>query len=182
MLFSIIIILRCERIETVGINSTEHHSSSSVFTQFDTRGPDSSISTTMATSDGYDRAGVPTSLLGCSYKSWTRAQLAAVLDHYAASYQDKASKSDLMKALHLFTQQQPSSSRDKFRILNHQLPLVCREQVNSVMASTPPEDVPILEKEYTVCLEKFIAADFPERQVTTSCDHPPVVCKQCLSK
>ena len=93
----------------------------------------------MITDETYHRAGVPTSILGCSYKSWRRAQLITILDHYAEPYPEGATKLDLMNALHTLSQRQPLTRRDKSRILNPQLRSMPLE-LGDVESSSPSEE------------------------------------------
>ena len=134
----------------------------------------------MITDETYHRAGVPTSILGCSYKSWRKAQLTAILDHYAEPYPEGASKLDLMNAVHTLSQRQPLTRRDKSRILNPQLrsmPL----GLGNVDSSSPSEEIaPTPDHFCTVCLESLEANRFPGRRLTLACDHESTLCSSCL--
>ncbi len=135
----------------------------------------------MVNDQTYHRAGVPTSILGCSYRSWRKAQLTAVLDHYAEPYAEGASKLDLMKALHVLSQRQPLTRRDKSRILNTQLQ-PARLELENVNSSSPSnENAPTPDQLCTVCLESFEAEQFPGRKLTSTCDHEATVCQSCLA-
>ena len=70
----------------------------------------------MVNDEDYRRAGVPTSLLSCSYKSWQKVQLRMVLDHYGQEHRLRASKLILMSALHTLTQRIGLSKYEKLRI------------------------------------------------------------------
>ena len=65
----------------------------------------------------YRRAGVPASLLGCSFKNWQRSQLRIVLDHFEQTYRPRASKLELMGTLHAFSLHYVLASHHKHDIL-----------------------------------------------------------------
>ena len=135
----------------------------------------------MATNANYHWAGVPTSILGCSYRSWRKPQLTAILDHYAEPYPEGASKLDLMNALHVLSQRQPLTRRDKSRILNPRLRSAPLE-LNDVDSPSPSsENAPTPDQLCTVCLERFEAKQFPGRKLTSACDHEPTLCEPCLA-
>ena len=134
----------------------------------------------MITDETYHRAGVPTSILGCSYRYWRKAQLTTVLDHYAEPYPEGASKLDLMNALHTLSQRQPLTRRDKSRILNHRLRSMPLESSNVDSSSPSKENAPTPDQLCTVCLESFEASQFPGRRLTSACDHEPTLCLLCL--
>lgn len=66
----------------------------------------------------HGRTGVPTQLLWSSYKTWTRANLRVMLDHYGHHYRPQASKLELMGSLNLLIQERGLTFRDKWRILD----------------------------------------------------------------
>ena len=132
----------------------------------------------MITDETYQRAGVPTTILGRGYRSWRRPMLTAILDHYAEPYPEGASKLVLMKALHILSQRQPITRRDKSRILN---PRSAPLELSNVDSSSPTnENAPAPDHVCTVCLESFEAHEFPERRLTAACDHEPTLCRSCL--
>ena len=135
----------------------------------------------MITDETYHLAGVPTSILGCSYRSWRKAQLTTVLGHYAEPYPEGASKLDLMKALYALSQRQSLSRRDKSRILNPRSRSAPLELSNVDSSSPSNENAPTPDQHCTVCLESFEAKQFPERKLTLACDHEPSVCRSCLA-
>lgn len=124
---------------------------------------------------------VPLSILGCSYKYWRKAQLAAVLDHYAEPYPEGASKPDLMKALHVLTQRQTITPRDKSRILKPKSRLVPLELGNANPSSPHNEPAPVPEQLCNVCFENLETDQFPGRRLTSACDHAATVCRSCLA-
>ena len=71
----------------------------------------------MINDETYRQAGVPSSLLDCSYKCWQRAHLRAVLGHYGRTWRHRASKLELMAELHRLLQERRLTWRDKKRIL-----------------------------------------------------------------
>lgn len=139
------------------------------------------LNNTTVTDRSYHHAGVPTSILGCSYRSWRKAQLIAVLDHYAEPYPEGASKPDLMKALHVLSQRQPITRQDKSRILNPRLRPTALELGNIDSSSPHNEHAPMADQVCKVCLENFEMEQFPGRKLTLACDHEATVCQSCLA-
>ena len=135
----------------------------------------------MITDNTYHLAGVPTSILGCSYRYWRKAQLTTVLDHYAGPYPQGASKLDLMKALHVVSQRQRLTRRDKSRILNPRLRSAPIESDNVDASSPSNENAPSPDQVCTVCLESFDAEGLPRRRLTSACDHEHTICQSCLA-
>ena len=141
----------------------------------------SSLTKTKVADKSHHHESVPTSILGCSYRYWRKAQLTAVLDHYAEPYPEGASKPDLMKALHVLTQRQPITPRDKSRILNPRsrpAPLV---RANVDRSSRTNEHSPTPGQLCNICFESFEMEQFPSRKVTSACDHEAIVCQSCLA-
>ena len=141
----------------------------------------SSLNNTTVTDISNHHGSIPTSVLGCSYRSWRKAQLAAVLDYYAEPYPDGASKPDLMKALHVLSQRQSITRRDKSRILNPRLRPVTLEQGTVDLTSRPDEHSPTPDQLCKVCLESFEMEQFPGRKLTLACNHEATVCQSCLA-
>ena len=135
----------------------------------------------MITDKIYHLAGVPTSILGCSYRYWRKSQLTTVLDHYAEPYPQGASKLDLMKALHVVSQRQRLTRRDKSRILNPRLRSAPMESNNVDSSSPSNEKALIPDQVCTVCLESFEAKQLPGRRLASACHHEPTVCQSCLA-
>lgn len=73
----------------------------------------------MSTTNPRDHRGVPATLLGMSYHSWTRTQIQVILDHYQWQY-DKIthSKQNLMHELDLLIQEHDLNIHDRRDILN----------------------------------------------------------------
>ena len=143
------------------------------------RKPSSSNNTTV-THKSHHHASVPTSILGCSYKYWRKTQLTAVLDHYAEPYPEGASKPDLMKALHVLTQRQPITPRDKSRIL-HPRSRPTPLGLGNVDPSGVNEPSPTPGKLCTVCLESIETEQSPKRKLSSTCDHETTLCQSCLA-
>ena len=141
----------------------------------------SSLNKTKVADKSHHHESVPTSILGCSYKYWRKAQLTAVLDHYAEPYPEGASKPDLMKALHVLTQRQQITPRDKSRILKHRSRSVPLELDNADPVSPHNEPAPVPEQLCNVCFENLETDQFPGRKLTSACDHEATVCQSCLA-
>ena len=141
----------------------------------------SSLKNTTVTKKPHHHASVPEYLLDCSYKYWRKTQLAAVLDHYAEPYPEGASKPDLWKALHVLTQRQPITPRDKSRILHprsRRAPLVLG---NVDPSSRSNESSPTPGQMCTACLESIDTDRSPGRRLTSTCDHEATLCQSCLA-
>ena len=127
----------------------------------------------MVNDEDFRRAGVPTSLLGCSYKSWQKVQLRMVLDHYGQEHRLRASKLNLMNALHALTRRIALSKYEKSRISKSRSR---RETFHYLIRDTTPIQGCL------VCFENLDASNTPRRRVTSSCNHEPNVCLSCLSQ
>ena len=125
----------------------------------------------MVNEEDYRRAGVPTSLLSCSYKSWQKVQLRMVLDHYEQEHRLRASKLNLMSALHALTQRIVLSKYKKLRISKSRSR--CETFHYLIRDTTPTQGC-------LVCFENLDASNTPRRRVTSSCNHEPNVCLTCL--
>lgn len=64
------------------------------------------------------RAGLPTQLLGISYRSWRGSQLRIILDHYGRRYRPQASKPQLILAPQSLSQERSLTFRDRRNVLN----------------------------------------------------------------
>ena len=139
----------------------------------------------MVNDETYRQAGVPISLLGCSYKYWQMEHLRAVLDHYGRTWRYGASKLELMSELHRLVQERLLTWRDKSRILtarkkarlrgNNRPPEV---QHNNAM----PDTSSAARLDCVVCLEGLGPHNAPQRKITSACDHEPNVCLSCLTQ
>lgn len=72
----------------------------------------------MVNESDYQRAGVPTRLLGLTYLVWTRADLRVILDHYDQEYRRQASKLELMTALNTLIIERGLDRNDRISILS----------------------------------------------------------------
>lgn len=71
----------------------------------------------MVSDTDFHEAGIPVSLLGCKWHSWTRTDLRRILDHYGSDYRYRASKLELMRKLNELCQRQNLTSRNRHSIL-----------------------------------------------------------------
>lgn len=73
----------------------------------------------MSAANPLDHRGVPTTLLGMSYRSWTRTQIQIILNHYRWQYDNiTRSKQNLMHELDLLVQEHDLDIQDRRDILN----------------------------------------------------------------
>ena len=157
----------------------------------------------MVNDQDYRRAGVPTSLLGCSYNNWRKMEILAVLDHYGrGSRRLLASKLELMGLLHELVRELSLTRGDKWRIVRAYWTLPpLQSQVltalNATMNSSRPsentsrddeseEEKSILEHHEPtkptckVCFETLDPNNMPSRNITAACQHNSGVCKHCV--
>lgn len=165
----------------------------------------------MSTTSPCDHRGVPTTLLGMSYRSWTGTQIQIILDHYQWQYdQITRSKQNLMHELDLLIQEHDLDIQDRRDILNalkrgdplprrksrvrrvphSALPdrkaIARRERAQNraqTRAFTDPshKSASALPRDCTVCFETLNPQTIPERRITSSCSHEPDVCRSCLA-
>ena len=90
----------------------------------------------------YDDLGLPTTLLGMSYRSWTRENIRIILDHYRWRY-NSHTKRNLMHELDLLVQEyglDPEDRRDIFTAIRRDQPLPrCKPRVRRVPHTTLPD-------------------------------------------
>ena len=146
----------------------------------------------MVNDQDYHRAGVPTSLLGCSYNNWRKVEILAILDHYGRnSRRLSASKLELMRLLDQLVQDRPLTREDKWRILraywrrpDSQLQALVASNV-MMNGQRPSENAPrdgeheeeesILEPDDSIkpaciiCFDNLDHSNMPSRNITTSC-------------
>ena len=73
----------------------------------------------MSTTEQYRLSGVPNTLLGLGYRSWTKSHIRLVLDHYRWDYQaTPETKPNLMHELDLLVQEYGLDPADRKSILN----------------------------------------------------------------
>ena len=90
----------------------------------------------------YDEMGFPTTLLGMSYRSWTRENIRIILDHYQWRY-DTRTKLQLMHELDLLIQEHDLDLEDRreiFKAIKSDKPLPrCKPRVRRVPHTTLPD-------------------------------------------
>lgn len=133
----------------------------------------------MTNTQNYRRRGVPTSLLGWSYKQWTCKQLQIVLRHYGQPYGRRDGKLNLMSALHLLCQQRHITALDRSHILNDEELGLGLERLFDITIHQAIREA--ARQDCTVCLESLHPDKFPQRRVTASCEHEPDACNDCTA-
>ena len=158
----------------------------------------------MTLDDDLRQAGLPTSLLGCSYKVWLRNDIRIMLDHYEKTDPLKAPKIELMGLLHSLAKELVLTRQDRVHILGayrrgrktrrssrNSKPTVHTPAEEQAPPQNPIEDYefdiygnrvyPSLDTVCTVCDKNLDESNTPHESVTSKCTHPRNVCRECTA-